>query len=319
MWERREKVRAKTVRYLPDGRIEVTQVDVGDPKEGEITVEGAVCGICSWDIVTCKLGSKFAHPAPPGHEGLGYVRKVGPGVKGFREGDKVACGGFQTLKNVGAESVHKIPDSDIPDEFWLVEPVSCVITGLDHCHIRPGDRIAVVGCGFMGLLFLQALVRSYADQVIAIDIEKTRLDLARTLGVQEAYDASEADPDSLARELKSRDIDIVVDTTGSQQGLDLAAKIVKSGGLINLFGWIKGDSASFNPSRWHIGGFSIVNSSPTSRLRDPFPAAIRLIHKKVFDLRPLVTHVVSLEDYPVLMGKILAGDKTYLKGVVKLR
>ena len=103
-----------------------------------------------------------------------------------------------------------------------------------------------------------------------------------------------------------------------KRGLDLATKIVRQGGLINLFGWIKGDEARFDPSLWHLGGFTVVNSSPSSRLRDPFPIAIRLIQSGFFDLRPLVTHVVSLNEYPSLMQAILSGDKSYVKGVVRL-
>ena len=68
-------------------------------------------------------------------------------------------------------------------------------------------------------------------------------------------------------------IDIEVGDPGP--GLDLAVDIARCGGRINLFGWIKGEEAHFNPSTWHLKGLSIVNSSPAARQRDTFPAAIR--------------------------------------------
>lgn len=309
---------ANTIRYRDDGSIELLDVAVGNPGDGEVQVHAGACGICSWDIVTAKLGHRMHPMAPPGHEGIGYVAKVGRGVKGLKEGDRVAGGGFATLRNLPAAHVYPIPDSDLADEHWIVEPVSCAVTGLDHCRLRPGDRVAMIGAGFMGLLILQGLLHAPVDQLVAVDVAQGRLDLARRLGVPETYNAGQIERDELVQMLKPRAYDVVVDTTGSQAGLDLATEIVRPGGLINLFGWIKGEAATFNPTKWHIGGFTMVNSSPSSQMRDPFPPAIRLIHQGIIDLRPLVTHVAPLAQYPALMQQILDGETSYIKGVITL-
>ena len=256
----------KTLRYLDDGSIELFEREVLDPGENEVQIEGGACGICSWDVVTAKLGNQMHPMAPPGHEGVGYVAKIGAGVTGFKEGDRVAGGGFANVRNLSAQRVFKIPESDLPDEYWIVEPVSCAVTGIDHCQIQPGNRIVVVGCGFMGLLILQGLLRYPLDELIVLDIVQSRLDLAQQLGVGEVYNTAEANLQELSRELKSREIDVVVDTSGSQAGLDLSTDIVKRGGRINLFGWLKGQTASFDPTKWHLGGFTVVNSAPASKI-----------------------------------------------------
>jgi threonine dehydrogenase-like Zn-dependent dehydrogenase len=308
-----------TIQYLSDGSIDLIEIPVSDPKENEVQIQGGVCGICSWDIATAKLGDKMYPKAPPGHEGMGHVVKVGRGVTGFKEGDRVAGGGFANLRNISAADVYKIPEnSKLADEYWIVEPVSCAVTGLDHCRLKPGDRVAVIGTGFMGLLILQGLLHSSLGALVAIDVVQSRLELSQKLGVKTVYNSSQHEYDQLVKELKPYEFDVVVDTSGVQAGLDLATDSVKTGGLINLFGWMKGDAATFNPTKWHLGGFSLVNSSPMARLRDPFPPAIRLIHEGVFDLRPLVTHVEGLPNYPALMKQILQGDKNYVKGVIKL-
>ncbi len=239
---------------------------------------------------------------------------MGAGVRGLKEGDRVAGGGFATVRNLRAGSAHRIPESDLPDEYWIVEPVACAVTGIDHCGVKGGDRIAVIGCGFMGQLILQGLARHPLDGLVAIDIVASRLDLARQSGVQEVYDAREVDSEAL----KAREFDVVVDASGSQAGLDLSTAIVRRGGRINLFGWIKGETATFDPGKWHLGGFTVVNSSPASKVRETFEPAIRMIHRGVFDLRPLVTHTAALEEYPRMMERIVAGDETYVKGVVML-
>ncbi len=309
---------SKTLRYHDDGSIELYTTEVGDPSEGEVQLTGGACGICSWDIVTAKLGSEMIPMAPPGHEGVGYVSKIGPGVTGYKEGDRVAGGGFSTVRNLPSERIYPIPDSALNDEYWIVEPVACAVTGIDQTNLKAGETVALIGCGFMGQLLLQGLLHSPVGNLIALDIVEDRLALARQQGAQETIDISQHDRDDLAATLKARDIDVVVDATGSQPGLDLATDIVKTGGRINLFGWIKGQKASFDPTKWHLGGFTIVNSAPGSKLRNTFPPAIKLIDAGVFDLRPLVTHTASLGGYPSLMEEILSGDTTYLKGVVTL-
>ena len=138
----------------------------------------------------------------------------------------MAGGGFATVRNLNASRAFKIPESDLPDEYWIVEPVSCAVTGIDHCRIQAGDRIAVIGCGFMGQLIIQGLVRHPLDTLVAIDISQSRLNLAAETGVPEVYLAGDVD----TAELKGREFDVVVDTTGSQPGLDMATEIVKRGG-----------------------------------------------------------------------------------------
>ena len=306
---------AQTIRYTSDGSIELIDVDVSDPGYGEIQLTGGVCGICSWDIATCKLGDKMYPMAPPGHEGMGFVSRIGPGVTGFAVGDRVAAGGFATVRNVPAARAYKIPDSDLADEYWIVEPVSCVVTGLDHCRLRAGDKVALIGAGFMGLDALAgAAPFAMPSRSWCSTSPRIGSNLATQLGAKEVYNLSDVDVPELAASLKARRFDVVVDTSGSQPGLDLATDIVRSGGLINLFGWIKGQRASFDPTKWHLGGFTVVNSAPGSKIRDPFPPAIEMMHSGTIDLKPLVTHVVPLAEYPALMKQILAGDSSYVKG-----
>ena len=309
---------AKNVRYTPGGGAEIVEIDVREPAAGEVQVEVAACGICSWDIQTFKAGSDSAYAAPPGHEGIGYVAKLGAGVTDVEIGQRVAGGGFGRLRNLPANRLYKIPDSNLDDTHWIVEPVSCVVTGMDHCRLRVGERLAMVGCGFMGLMMIQGLKGAGADQLIALDIDDRRLQLALEMGATEAHNVTAAGFADVQADLRGRGIDVVVDTSGSQAGLDLATDIVRRAGRINLFGWIKGTQATFNPSTWHGKAISLVNSSPAAQLRDPFPPAIRLLDKGTIDLRPLVTHVVDIDDYPMFMQGVTSGAvEGYIKGVVR--
>ena len=174
-------------------------------------------------------------------------------------------------------------------------------------------NIGLVGCGFMGLMFVQALSRGLLDRFAVIDVDARRLELARRLGASETYNAKEVD----AQALREIGFDTVVDCSGSQAGLDLSSKLVRNGGRLNLFGWNHG-TGNFPGDLWHMNGITVVNSAPNSAERDPWPAAIRMLQRRYIDLEPLVSHVVSLDEYPALLALAASRDPMYLKGVVDL-
>jgi threonine dehydrogenase-like Zn-dependent dehydrogenase len=307
-------MKTQSIRYGENGGVEIIDIDVSDPQAGEVQVQSAACGICAWDLATFRDGGT----APPGHEGVGYVTKVGRGVRDIEEGMRVTGSGlgFDGIKNCSADRMYVLPESDIADEYWIVEPVSCVVTGLDTAPLLPADNVAVIGCGFMGLMFVQALSRFYTYDLIAIDLVEKRLKLAKSLGAKLTYNPKEIDASELVSELKARPIDVVFDCSGKAAGLNLATKIVRRGGHINLFGCIR-EEVTINGSEWHGGAFNLVSSSPGAKIRDTFPPAIRLLEREHIDLRPLVTHIVRLEDYPALLKEATGGNGSYIKGVVK--
>lgn len=309
----------QNIRYTAGGGSELVEVEIGEPGPGEVQVENTACGICSWDLQTFKSGSDSPFAAPPGHEGIGYVAKLGKGVTGIEVGQRVVGGGFGRFRNTPISRLYKVPDSNLADQHWIVEPVSCVVTGMDCCELKAGQRLAMVGCGFMGLMMIQGLRGVGADQLIALDVDDRRLKLAMEFGATECHNVTDTAFTDVKADLRTRGIDVVVDTSGAQSGLDLATEIVKRAGLINLFGWIKGTEASFNPSTWHGKAITIVNSSPAAQKRDPFPAAIRLIQNGLIDLKPLVTHVVPIEEYSSFMQGVTSGEvNDYIKGVVTM-
>lgn len=310
-------MKGRTVRYLDDGGLDIVEIDVPDPGIGEVQVQGGVCGICAWDLYTFRHGAKAPSAAPPGHEGLGYVVKVGPGVSGFREGDRVVGGGFQTLRNLKAERLYRLPESDLADEYWQVEPLSCVVTGVDHCHLRIGDRVAVVGCGYMGLLLVQCLARSFADHVLAVDLVPWRLELAKRFGAAKVLNPSQADDRARLQELAGT-YDCVVDASGAAGGMDASVTLVRRGGHLNIFGWVHGP-VTIDGTKFHGGGYTAVWSSPTAAVRQVFPVAIQLIHRGQVDTASVVSHVVSLDELADLLKGVTQGEiKNYLKGMVRL-
>ena len=223
----------------------------------------------------------------------------------------MAGGGFTALANISASSTYVLPESDLEDVYWLVEPLACVVTGVDHCALKIGDRVAVVGCGFMGLLLVQCLAHSFAERLIASDVSPERLALASQFGADGLLNPLDADVESKIAALRALEIDTVVDASGSQAGFALTQRLVKRGGRINNFGWIHGE-VTISGDAWHMHGYTVVNSSPAARLRDPFPASIRLLAANMVDTKPLVTHVVTLDEMGALLSGVAAGQGAQL-------
>jgi L-iditol 2-dehydrogenase len=306
-------MKCRSISYTAKELVEVIEVDVLEPAYGEVQIQELCSGVCAWDVHVFKNGVDW--PTWPGHEGLGRVTKLGQGVNYLKEGDWVTgIGlGFTEFYNKSERELHRIPVTKRKPEHWIVEPVSCVVTGLDHCHLKAGERIAVVGCGFMGQMFVQALSHSLVDRLIAIDLNAQRLEMARNFGATDAINAREVDEQKLA-ELS---IDTVIDCSGNQKGLELSSRIVRRGGRLNLFGWNHG-TATFPGDLWHMNGITVVNSAPNSALRDTWPTAIRILDRGLIDLAPLVSDVTSLSEYPALLKKAASNDAKYMKGVVEL-
>ena len=310
-------MKTQGVKYENNGGVRLISLDVPDPHDDEVQIKVSACGICSWDISTYLRGMHRSLPTPGGHEGIGYVVKAGRNVNGLKVGDRVVGGAFQRFYNRAARKVYRLPDDDLDDRFWLVEPVSCIVTGLDHAAIRSGDRVAVVGCGFMGMMFLQALRHSLAAEVIAVTNRQERSNLAIQCGAESVVLVDTGEHGVGDEQLQKYQFDVVIDCTGTESGLQISTSILRTGGRLILFGWIK-ESVRLPAGEWHLGGITVINASPWSKLRDPYPPAIDLMCRRVIDLRPLVTHTVPLSEYPKLLDKIANNSINYIKGVVML-
>lgn len=311
-------MKARNVKYLENGGLEIVEYDVPDPGPGEVQVKKSACGICAWDLNTYRNGTAAGHAAPPGHEGIGYVTKVGAGVTSVKEGDRVTGGGFATVENVKQGQAYLVPEIGLDDAYWVVEPLSCVVTGVDHCAMKIGDRIALVGCGFMGLLMAQCLKESFAERVTAFDIVPERLALAKAFGMDEVLNPMDEGFEADLARVAATNIDCVVDTSGSRSGFALSNRLVKRGGRLNIFGWIHGP-VEFSGDDWHGNGYTVVMSSPSAKIRDVFPVAIRLIELGIIDPKPVVSHIVPLDEMDALLKGVIDGTTTdYIKGIITL-
>jgi 2-desacetyl-2-hydroxyethyl bacteriochlorophyllide A dehydrogenase len=311
--------------YLGERSIELREMEIPEPAANEVTVEMEICGICGWDVLSFagRFGRFHAYPFCAGHEGVGRVIKAGEHVTNVAVGQRVAChevpigvpGGALMARHAirTDQKISIIPENEIPLKYWVVEPVVCIVNGLVYSGIQPGDSIALIGAGYMGLIFMQGLSRMLAGEVVAFDVDEKRLALAKDMGASETVLVGKENPD--AKYLKH--FDVIIETAGNADSMRLALALAKPAAIIENFAWHH-HKHEFDLDDWHINAWRILNIQPgvNPHFGDLFPRTITLMKKGVFSNEKLVTHTGRLEDAMDIFTTALDRKDGYMKGVI---
>lgn len=214
--------------------LEIREVPVPTPGHGQVLVKIAASGVCHTDLHAAD-GDWPVKPNPPfipGHEGVGYVVGVGAGVTHVKEGDRVGVpwlystcghcehclGGWETLcekqENSGYSvnggfAEYTLADANyvgkLPDNVGFIEiaPILCagvtVYKGLKMTDTRPGQWVVISGIGGLGHMAVQ-YAKAMGLNVAAVDIDDSKLDLARRLGAEVTVNARHHDPAAYLKE-----------------------------------------------------------------------------------------------------------------------
>ncbi|MER3400665.1 MAG: L-threonine 3-dehydrogenase [Thermoflexus sp.] len=302
----------------------------------DVLLEVEACGICGTDLHILEVPP--GHPATPGvilgHEVIGRVAAVGPAVTHLRPGDRVAvapnlfcgqcrfcqrglynhCEGFTTLgifRDGGLAPYAVAParalfpiSHEVPLERAIfAEVLSTVIGGTLLARLHPGEQAVVLGCGPVGLLFLQVLRASGAGVLIAADIAPFRRDFARRAGADLTVDPREQDLEALVREVTGIGADLVVDAVGSLMGV--ALRLARPGGTVILFGMnaqARSEIAQYDITRREL---RVVGSYVG---RHTFPLAIQMLERGVIRTETLLTHRLPLSRFGEGLALLRRGE-----------
>ena len=296
----------------------------GEPGEGEIQVEAVLGAICTHEvsIFTGEL-TVPRFPWLPGHEAVLRVTATGRGVTGLTKGDLVSCcwyhGQWSRRVNGPAQLAYRLPDSVDDAAAWIVEPAASVVNAVAYFGIKPGDRVLVIGAGFMGLLIVQLLARYPLSDLVVTEIKPHNLEAARRCGAMDVIDPSSTEGRELLDSLRSRPFDITVECSGSQAGLDDAVCLTRDAGAVCLFGWHR-KPRQIDLSTAHLRGHRILNTSPGMdtgmAYERHWPTTIRLIERGVFHPAALVTHRYPVEEVQRAMDEAKAKPDGFIKGLI---
>lgn len=247
----------------------IEEMVIPEPGPGQILVKYEATGVCHTDLHAAN-GDWPVKPSPPfipGHEGVGYVAKLGAGVSRIKEGDRVgvpwlhtACGccspcrtGWETLcgsqQNTGYSvngtfAQYGLADPDfvgrLPDnlEFGPAAPVLCagvtVYKGLKEAEVKPGEWVVISGIGGLGHMAVQ-YAKAMGMHVVAADIHEDKLALAKSLGADVVVNG--ADKDAIEQVQKATGgVHGALVTAVSPKAMEQAYGFLRSKGTMSLVG-----------------------------------------------------------------------------------
>ena len=288
----RGTMKAAVLHGREDVRIE--QVPVPEAGPGELIVSVGAALTCGTDLKVFRRGYHARMIVPPalfGHELAGTVVQAGEGVADFAPGDRVValnsapCGqcyfcerGQENLcddllfnngayaefiripARIVAMNTLKVPDHVPLEHAALTEPLACAVHGFEDSGPYPGDTVAVIGGGPLGLMILHVAALA-GCQVIAIVKHDGQVAAARQLGATHVVQSSsirKAIRETRALTENNRGVDIAIEAVGSPEAWEEAVEMVRKGGTVNFFGGCAvGTHVNLDTNRLHYSDITL--------------------------------------------------------------
>jgi L-iditol 2-dehydrogenase len=222
---------------------EFTELPTPEPGPGEVLLEVACVAVCGSEFAPyLGLATDFplyqkvvTYPRTVGHEASAVVAKVGTGVEGVREGDRVVprAALFATHAIARAEDLVRVPES------VSLEHASLALMGQETyylCHemlsIQPDDRALIIGLGPFGMLCLEHVREIGCRDIAVADLNIGRLELAKALGATQIIDAGSVELEGALAERPS----VVIESSGQPKPIQQAIRVAGSRGRVALAG-----------------------------------------------------------------------------------
>lgn len=328
-------------------------VDMPEPRPGEdeLLIRIRACGICGSDVhgYDGSTGRRLP-PIVMGHEAAGEVAAVGSAVRNFSVGDRVTfdstvyCGkcfycqrgqinlcedreviGVSTplFRRMGAFAeyvcvperiAYRLPENMPFAHAALIEAVSVAVHAVSLTPIALEDTVVVVGAGMIGLLTMQAAKLAGAGRVISVDVDDTRLELARSLGASLTLNSRSGDAAAQIVEwTHGRGADAALECVGLTAPVKLAVDCVRKGGAVTLVGNVA--------PAIELGLQSVV----TRQIRvqgscassGEYPACISAMSRGAIRVEPLLSARAPLDEGASWFERLYAHEPGLLKVVLE--
>lgn len=334
--------------------VEVESIPVPEIGRGEVLIRVETCGICHTDLKKIEY-DLLPPPRVYGHETAGVIAAVGAGVTQYAPGDRVvvfhhipcgkcfycskklyaqcavykrvgvtagfepAGGGFsqyvRVMDWIVERGIEKIPAGVSFDQASFVEPVNTCVKGIHQLEPQPGDVIAILGQGPIGLIFTMLAARSGA-KIVATDTMEYRRKLAKRFGAHEVFDPREAAFDQTVRSMtEGRGADLVIIAASARGIVEQAVACSRPGAKILLF------AQTSHQERIEVSGADIcmgerILCGSYSASVDVQKESAGLVFSGALPVEELVSHRFALGEIHVGIERALHPDPESLKIVV---
>lgn len=343
----------KALRWHNQKDVRLEDIDEPVIKPNQVKMKVKWCGICGSDLHEYLGGPIFipvdnphpltgeVAPVTMGHEFSGEVVEVGPEVKDYQVGDRVVVepifathghqgaynldkqmgflglagggGGLSEYVAVDEELLFKLPDSLSYEQGALVEPSAVALYAVRSSKVKAGDKVAVFGCGPIGLLVIEALKAAGATEIYAVELSPERQAKAEELGAIIVDPGKVDDTVEEIRRLTDGGVEVAFEVTGVPVVLRQAIQSTDIGGETMIVSiWEK--PAEIMPNDIVIQERSIKG---IIGYRDVFPQVLSLMEKGYFSAEKLVTKKIKLDEVVEEGFESLIKEKNQVKILVQ--
>jgi threonine dehydrogenase-like Zn-dependent dehydrogenase len=270
----------RAARIAGPGRAEATTVPRPDPGPGEVLVRVEGCGVCASSLPFWEGREWFSYPAEPGAPG----HEVWGRTEDGRRVAVLSYHGFAEWDVAPADALVELP-SELDGVAFPGEALACATNVVRRAAVRPGERVAVVGIGFLGT----------AVAALLGDVTRVRRDTA-VIG----------------------EYDVVVEAAGTQSALDVASRLVAEGGRLVIAGFHQDGPRTIDLQSWNWRGIDVVNAherDPQAYVRG-LRTAVELARTGALDVEALVTHRLPLDRIAEAFELAGRRPRGFLKAVV---
>src|ERR1051325_11777275 len=327
----------KSVLIQRPNEISLTERDVPEPGPRELMIQVMASGICGTDLHIYRGEYMGNYPVIPGHEFSGVVTAVGNQITRFMVGDRVAvepniacdncvnclnnrqnfCLNWQAIGVTlpgGMEEYVIVPEraafsiGGLPfEQGAFMEPLSCVVHGIERAEIGLADHVAIFGAGPIGSLMIQMARIQGGAQITVLEINPGRADLALQLGADRVVASFD--------ELQPDTYDIVIDATGAIPVMNRTIDYVRKGGTVLLFGVPpSGKNIEMEGFKIFQKGLRILSSFTS--VRNSFQA-VDLLQSGQVRVDSLISHRLPLQEMLHALELIESRDPAVKKVIVQ--
>ena len=331
-------------------KLDLVQMPEPDLGADDVLIRVRACGICGSDVhgFDGSTGRRIP-PLVMGHEAAGVIERIGSAVHDLAAGDRVTfdstiyCGkcffctrgevnlcdnrqvmgvspgpyrrhgAFAEFVAVPRRIVYKLPDSLGFEQAALIEAASVAVHAVTITPVRIGDTAVVVGAGMIGVLTVQALRKAGCAQVIAVDLEDSRLEMARAVGATETLNAKSDVVAAVLERTEGHGAAIAVECVGAEQPIRTAISCVRKGGTVTLVGNVT-PQVSINLQEVVTRQIRLQGSCASN---GEYPAVIALLASGAISVDPLISAVAPLSEGPQWFDRLYRKESGLMKVILK--
>ncbi|MCR9294381.1 MAG: galactitol-1-phosphate 5-dehydrogenase [bacterium] len=332
-------------------KLEIVDMPTPEYAENELLIRVQACGICGSDIHGWDGSSgRRKPPLVMGHEAAGIIEAVGSSVTRFAPGDRVtfdsmvscgrcpACrqghinlcenrqvmgvscdefrrhGAFAEFVVVPEHIAFPFPESLPFEHAAMVEPVSVAIHAANITPIHLGDTAVVIGSGMIGLLVIQAARLAGCSRVLAVDLDDSKLEIAKSLGADAVFNPKHADVLSGVLEATGgKGADAAFEVVGATPTVQTAIECTRRGGTVTLVGnlapTVEMPLQAVVTRELRLQGSCASNGE--------YPQCIDFLARGDIQVDPLITAKAQLEDGPEWFARLYGGEPGAMKVLLR--